>query len=69
MSLLDNMLTLREAHRLLELNGVDWHFGWFRTQVFCGKIPSQKILTARAVDRADIMKIIKDYKLKKAGLK
>ena len=58
MSLIDSQLTLREAHELLLLNGVNWTFGCVKLQVFYGRIPSRKIFSSRVVDRVDIMKII-----------
>ena len=57
-----DQLTLKAAHRFLELNGVEWSFGWLKTQVACGRIPSQKILNSRAVLRSDLTKIIKEHK-------
>ena len=62
MPLTDNFLTLKESHKFLELNGVDWTFQWFRTLVWTGKIPSTKILNSIAVARRDLEKIVKDHK-------
>lgn len=57
-------LTLKASHRFLELNGVDWSFGWFKTQVALGKIPSLKKFNSRIVKKIDLEKIVKDYKTK-----
>lgn len=55
-------LTLRAAHRFLEMNGVEWSFGWFRTQVWSGRIPSQRILNSRGVPRAALKRIVSEYR-------
>ena len=64
MPLTANRLTLHQAHQLLELNGIDWSFGWFKTQVYCGKIPSHKELNTRVVLKTDVETIIRQKKQK-----
>ena len=60
MAITDSRLTLREAHEYLQLNGVDWSFGWLKIQVNLGRIPSEKIFNSRVVERTAIDKIIKE---------
>ena len=69
MALTDERLTIREAHQLMDLNGMNISFGWLRILVWNGKIPSEKILGLRVVSRGVVMEVIQNYKLRKAGLK
>ena len=62
MALTDANLTLHEAKEFLALNGIDWSFGWIKTQVACGKIPSQKIFNSRVVPRSALMEIVRQKK-------
>lgn len=62
MALIDVKLTLKEAQQYLELNGVDWSLQWIRTQVYFGKIPSEKMYNSRVILRSDLAKIINKKK-------
>lgn len=57
-------LTVAQAQRYLELNGIDWTAGYIRSLVFFGKIKSQKIMNSRAIDRSDLDRIIMEHKSK-----
>lgn len=62
MALTDKNLTLREVQELLSLNGIDWSYVWIKTQVACGRIPSEKIYHSRVVPRHEVEKIISKKK-------
>lgn len=64
MALTDLNLSIQEAHEYLNLNGVPWSLGWVRTQVYCGRIASVKILSARAIPREELEKVVREYKEK-----
>lgn len=59
-------MPLRVGHLYISQGGVRWSFGWFKTQIGLGKIPSQKIFSSRIVLKSDLDAIIKDHKEKTA---
>lgn len=60
----DKPLTLTEAHTYVKKRGVRISFGWFKTQVQLGKIPSEKILNSRGVHISALDAFIADHKEK-----
>lgn len=60
----DKKFTLRQAHKYVVKHGVEWSYGWLKTQVALGKIPSEKILNSRAVTKAALDEAIKEHREK-----
>jgi hypothetical protein len=61
---IDKKFTMKQAHKYLEKHGVEWSYGWFKTQVGLGKIPSEKILNSRAVTKVALDEAIREHREK-----
>lgn len=65
MTMTNENLNIAEAHEFLVANGVNWRLGTVRQYVFFGRIPSEKIMSSRVIKRADLERVIADYRAKK----
>lgn len=64
MSVEEKEFTLKKAYAYLTTNGVNWSFGWFKTQVNLGKISSLKVFNSRIVERTTLEGIVKEWREK-----
>lgn len=60
----DQKMKMKDGYKYLVDSGVDWTFGWFKTKVGLGGIPSEKIFNSRVVLKSDLDKAIAEYKAK-----
>ena len=60
--LLDNNLTVNEAHEYLALNGVKITQVWLRTLIMTGKLKSHKVFNSRVIQRSHLAKFVKARK-------
>ena len=60
MSTLDDFLSIDDACRLLEMNGVRVEPSKLRVWIFRGKVKSEKRFSARLVPRYEITRIIQE---------
>lgn len=58
MELNSNYLTVRDAKKFLDMNGVEWTEVWIRLQIGAKKIKSRKIFGSRVIPREELSRIV-----------
>lgn len=58
----DYFLTVSQAKKMLEKNGIKRHQVWFRNEIMLGSLKSEKIGTSRVIYKTEIIRLINTLK-------